>query len=154
MASSLAALQPVQFSQQLHSPHQQPLMQQSPGSHMAQQPFMAAVTQLQNSHSKDTRAAGVASFLEDGWFPFPNLSATKATSQAQLLRVVLAFLSYSPAPRLQVGAGGEILQRKMKAYKQRVGQALGAHSAFPSQPHEDLSSQSAPSRQHHLSSHP
>lgn len=54
VASSLAALQPVQFSQQLHSPHQQPLMQQSPGSHMAQQPFMAAVTQLQNSHSKDT----------------------------------------------------------------------------------------------------
>ena len=53
VAGSLAALQPVQFSQQLHSPHQQPLMQQSPGTHMAQQPFMAAVTQLQNSHSKD-----------------------------------------------------------------------------------------------------
>ncbi|XP_004747209.1 hepatocyte nuclear factor 1-beta isoform X3 [Mustela nigripes] len=50
VAGSLAALQPVQFSQQLHSPHQQPLMQQSPGSHMTQQPFMAAVTQLQNSH--------------------------------------------------------------------------------------------------------
>ncbi|NXM92893.1 HNF1B factor, partial [Sylvia borin] len=49
VAGSLAALQPVQFSQQLHSPHQQPLMQQSPG-HMSQQPFMATVTQLQNSH--------------------------------------------------------------------------------------------------------
>ncbi|XP_058710548.1 hepatocyte nuclear factor 1-beta isoform X2 [Poecile atricapillus] len=49
VAGSLAALQPVQFSQQLHSPHQQPLMQQSPG-HMPQQPFMATVTQLQNSH--------------------------------------------------------------------------------------------------------
>ncbi|NWU64350.1 HNF1B factor, partial [Pterocles burchelli] len=49
VAGSLAALQPVQFSQQLHSPHQQPLMQQSP-SHMSQQPFMATVTQLQNSH--------------------------------------------------------------------------------------------------------
>ncbi|XP_064022348.1 hepatocyte nuclear factor 1-beta isoform X2 [Pogoniulus pusillus] len=49
VAGSLAALQPVQFPQQLHSPHQQPLMQQSP-SHMAQQPFMATVTQLQNSH--------------------------------------------------------------------------------------------------------
>ncbi|XP_053223520.1 hepatocyte nuclear factor 1-beta isoform X2 [Podarcis raffonei] len=47
VASSLAALQPVQFSQQLHSPHQQPIMQQSPNP-MAQQPFM--VTQLQNSH--------------------------------------------------------------------------------------------------------
>ncbi|XP_014463581.1 hepatocyte nuclear factor 1-beta isoform X2 [Alligator mississippiensis] len=52
VAGSLAALQPVQFSQQLHSSHQQPLMQQSP-SHMTQQPFMATVTQLQNSHSKD-----------------------------------------------------------------------------------------------------
>ncbi|XP_076002278.1 hepatocyte nuclear factor 1-beta-A isoform X2 [Genypterus blacodes] len=43
VAGSLAALQPVQFTQQLHSPHQQSLMQQSP-SHMSQQPFMAAVT--------------------------------------------------------------------------------------------------------------
>lgn len=47
VAGSLAALQPVQFSQQLHSPHQQSLMQHSPG-HMSQQPFMAAVT---HSHS-------------------------------------------------------------------------------------------------------
>lgn len=43
VGGSLAALQPVQFSQQLHSPHQQSLMQQSP-SHMSQQPFMATVT--------------------------------------------------------------------------------------------------------------
>ncbi|XP_031729510.1 hepatocyte nuclear factor 1-beta-A isoform X2 [Anarrhichthys ocellatus] len=43
VAGSLAALQPVQFSHQLHSPHQQSLMQQSP-SHMSQQPFMATVT--------------------------------------------------------------------------------------------------------------
>ncbi|XP_035478550.1 hepatocyte nuclear factor 1-beta-A isoform X3 [Scophthalmus maximus] len=43
VTGSLAALQPVQFSQQLHSPHQQSLMQQSP-SHMSQQPFMATVT--------------------------------------------------------------------------------------------------------------
>ncbi|CAH2221314.1 hepatocyte nuclear factor 1-beta isoform X1 [Pelobates cultripes] len=49
VAGSLAALQSVQFSQQLHNPHQQQIMQQSPG-HMAQQPFMATVTQLQNSH--------------------------------------------------------------------------------------------------------
>ncbi|XP_029111108.1 hepatocyte nuclear factor 1-beta-A isoform X2 [Scleropages formosus] len=43
VAGSLAALQPVQFPQQLHSPHQQGLMQQSP-SHMAQQPFMTAAS--------------------------------------------------------------------------------------------------------------
>lgn len=43
VAGSLAALQPVQFSPSLHSPHQQSLMQQSP-SHMSQQPFMATVT--------------------------------------------------------------------------------------------------------------
>ncbi|XP_063061035.1 hepatocyte nuclear factor 1-beta-A isoform X3 [Engraulis encrasicolus] len=44
VAGSLAALQPVQFSQSLHSPHhQQSLMQPSPG-HMGQQPFMATVT--------------------------------------------------------------------------------------------------------------
>ncbi|XP_069470767.1 hepatocyte nuclear factor 1-beta isoform X1 [Ambystoma mexicanum] len=50
VAGSLAALQSVQFSQQLHSPHnQQHMMQQSAG-HMSQQPFMATVAQLQNSH--------------------------------------------------------------------------------------------------------
>ncbi|KAM4795794.1 hepatocyte nuclear factor 1-beta [Rhinophrynus dorsalis] len=49
VAGSLAALQSVQFSQQIHSPHQQQIMQQS-SAHMAQQPFMATVTQLQNSH--------------------------------------------------------------------------------------------------------
>ncbi|KFP34301.1 Hepatocyte nuclear factor 1-beta, partial [Colius striatus] len=43
VAGSLAALQPVQFSQPLHSPNQPPL-------HMTQQPFRATVTQLQNSH--------------------------------------------------------------------------------------------------------
>ncbi|XP_059389338.1 hepatocyte nuclear factor 1-beta-A isoform X2 [Carassius carassius] len=42
VASSLAALQPVQFSQQFNGPHQQ-LMQQS-SSHMSQQPFMASVS--------------------------------------------------------------------------------------------------------------
>lgn len=64
VAGSLAALQPVQFSQQLHSPHQQPLMQQSP-SHMAQQPFMATVTQLPNSHSKGTPGGCPGESLED-----------------------------------------------------------------------------------------
>ncbi|XP_016123995.1 hepatocyte nuclear factor 1-beta-A isoform X1 [Sinocyclocheilus grahami] len=42
VAGSLAALQPVQFSQQLNVSHQQ-LMQQSHG-HMSQQPFMASVS--------------------------------------------------------------------------------------------------------------
>uniref|UniRef100_A0A8D2N0H1 Hepatocyte nuclear factor 1 beta isoform C-terminal domain-containing protein n=1 Tax=Zonotrichia albicollis TaxID=44394 RepID=A0A8D2N0H1_ZONAL len=65
VAGSLAALQPVQFSQQLHSPHQQPLMQQSPG-HMAQQPFMATVTQLQNSHSKAWGAARAPVWIHMG----------------------------------------------------------------------------------------
>lgn len=50
VAGSLATLQPVQFSQQLHGSHQQGLMQPS-HSHMSQQPFMATVT---HSHSQYT----------------------------------------------------------------------------------------------------
>ncbi|KAK1328716.1 hypothetical protein QTO34_012291 [Cnephaeus nilssonii] len=47
MGSSLATLQPVQFSQPLHPSYQQPLM--SPvQSHMAQNPFMATMAQLQS----------------------------------------------------------------------------------------------------------
>uniref|UniRef100_A0A4W4DTX9 Hepatocyte nuclear factor 1-beta n=1 Tax=Electrophorus electricus TaxID=8005 RepID=A0A4W4DTX9_ELEEL len=41
--NSLASLQPVPFTTQLHTPHQQGLMQQ-PHNHMTQQPFMATVT--------------------------------------------------------------------------------------------------------------
>lgn len=73
-------------------------MQQSPGSHMAQQPFMAAVTQLQNSHSKDTGKSGrepkgtsaaelfplwVWSFLEAYWsghFSLPVINKANISS--------------------------------------------------------------------------
>ncbi|XP_012679510.1 hepatocyte nuclear factor 1-beta-A isoform X2 [Clupea harengus] len=44
VAGSLAALQPVQFSQSLHSPHHQQSLMQSSSGHMSQQPFMATVT--------------------------------------------------------------------------------------------------------------
>ncbi|XP_076137633.1 hepatocyte nuclear factor 1-beta-A isoform X4 [Alosa pseudoharengus] len=44
VAGSLAALQPVQFSQTLHSPHHQQGLMQSSSGHMSQQPFMATVT--------------------------------------------------------------------------------------------------------------
>ncbi|KAF3847550.1 hypothetical protein F7725_020578, partial [Dissostichus mawsoni] len=52
VAGSLAALQPVQFSQQLHSPHQQSLMQHSP-SHMSQQPFMSVTHSHMYSHKQE-----------------------------------------------------------------------------------------------------
>lgn len=51
VAGSLAALQPVQFSQQLHPSYQQPLMQQVQ-SHINQSPFMATMAQIQNPHGK------------------------------------------------------------------------------------------------------
>lgn len=51
MGSSLATLQPVQFSQPLHPSYQQPLM--SPvQSHMAQNPFVATMAQLQSPHGE------------------------------------------------------------------------------------------------------
>ncbi|XP_060928669.1 hepatocyte nuclear factor 1-beta-A [Limanda limanda] len=52
VAGSLAALQPVQSFQQLHSPHQQSLMQHSP-SHMGQQPFMAVTHSHMYSHKQE-----------------------------------------------------------------------------------------------------
>lgn len=95
MAGSLAALQPVQFSQQLHSPHQQPLMQQSPSSHMTQQPFMAAVTQLQNSHSKDTGVVGAGEGGQGGRSPPRALSSPPPPSlDLYLMRSVLIWLLF------------------------------------------------------------
>ncbi|XP_063310633.1 hepatocyte nuclear factor 1-alpha isoform X2 [Pelobates fuscus] len=49
VGSSLTTLQPVQFSQQLHPSHQQPIVQQVQG-HMAQNSFMATMAQLQSPH--------------------------------------------------------------------------------------------------------
>lgn len=51
MGSSLTTLQPVQFSQPLHPSYQQPLMPPVQ-SHMAQNPFMATMAQLQSPHGK------------------------------------------------------------------------------------------------------
>lgn len=51
VGSSLTTLQPVQFSQQIHHSHQQPLVQHVQG-HMTQNPFMATMAQLQSPHGK------------------------------------------------------------------------------------------------------
>lgn len=51
MGSSLTTLQPVQFSQPLHPSYQQPLMPPVQ-SHMAQNPFMATMAQLQSPHGE------------------------------------------------------------------------------------------------------
>ncbi|XP_041059088.1 hepatocyte nuclear factor 1-alpha isoform X1 [Carcharodon carcharias] len=50
VGGSLTTLQPVQFPQQLHAHHQQPIMHQVQG-HMAQSSFMATMAQLQNPHA-------------------------------------------------------------------------------------------------------
>uniref|UniRef100_A0A452RT83 Hepatocyte nuclear factor 1 beta isoform C-terminal domain-containing protein n=1 Tax=Ursus americanus TaxID=9643 RepID=A0A452RT83_URSAM len=96
VAGSLAALQPVQFSQQLHSPHQQPLMQQSPSSHMTQQPFMAAVTQLQNSHRGQPGAAA----LLGNTFPFERFINPSAAWSA----LDRALINYSCLSRVDFDA--------------------------------------------------
>ncbi|MGH0162718.1 UNVERIFIED_CONTAM: hypothetical protein FKN15_064233 [Acipenser sinensis] len=49
VGGGLTALQPVQFQQQLHHGHQQPIMQQFQ-SHMAQNSFMATMAQFQSPH--------------------------------------------------------------------------------------------------------
>ncbi|XP_023616173.1 hepatocyte nuclear factor 1-alpha isoform X1 [Myotis lucifugus] len=65
MGSSLATLQPVQFSQPLHPSYQQPLM--SPvQSHMAQNPFMATMAQLQSPHALYSHKPEVAQYTHTG----------------------------------------------------------------------------------------
>ncbi|KAM4707774.1 hepatocyte nuclear factor 1-alpha [Discoglossus pictus] len=68
VGSSLTTLQPVQFSQQLHSSHQQPIVQQVQG-HMTQSPFMAAMAQLQGSHALYSHKPEVAQYASAGFFP-------------------------------------------------------------------------------------
>lgn len=59
MGSSLTTLQPVQFSQPLHPSYQQPLMPPVQ-SHMAQNPFMATMAQLQSPHGEHRGRGGPA----------------------------------------------------------------------------------------------
>ncbi|KAM8961933.1 hepatocyte nuclear factor 1-alpha isoform 1-T1 [Pelodytes ibericus] len=68
MGSSLTTLQPVQFSQQLHSSHQQPIVQQVQG-HMTQSPFMATMAQLQSPHALYSHKPEVAQYASASFFP-------------------------------------------------------------------------------------
>ncbi|XP_042595204.1 LOW QUALITY PROTEIN: hepatocyte nuclear factor 1-beta-A [Cyprinus carpio] len=77
IAGSLAALQPVQFSQQMNVSHQQ-LMQQSPG-HMSQQPFMASVS---HSHMYPHKQE-LPQYSHSSRFP-PSMVVTDANSLSTL----------------------------------------------------------------------
>ncbi|NXB47881.1 HNF1A factor, partial [Leucopsar rothschildi] len=68
MGSSLTTLQPVQFSQQLHSSYQQPLMQQVQ-SHINQSPFMATMAQIQNPHTLYGPKSEVTQYTHTGLLP-------------------------------------------------------------------------------------
>ncbi|XP_011354200.1 hepatocyte nuclear factor 1-alpha isoform X2 [Pteropus medius] len=68
MGSSLTTLQPVQFSQPLHPSYQQPLMPPVQ-SHMAQNPFMATMAQLQSPHALYSHKPEVAQYTHTGLLP-------------------------------------------------------------------------------------
>ncbi|XP_053326058.1 hepatocyte nuclear factor 1-alpha [Spea bombifrons] len=83
VGTNLTTLQPVQFSQQLHPSHQQPIVQQVQG-HMTQNPFMATMAQLQPPHDQRfleimdsplfsqaiySHKADVAQYASAGFFP-------------------------------------------------------------------------------------
>ncbi|XP_019394747.1 PREDICTED: hepatocyte nuclear factor 1-alpha isoform X1 [Crocodylus porosus] len=68
MGSSLTTLQPVQFSQQLHPPYQQPIMQQVQ-SHINQSPFMATMAQIQSPHALYGPKSDVAQYAHTGLLP-------------------------------------------------------------------------------------
>ncbi|XP_018412940.1 PREDICTED: hepatocyte nuclear factor 1-alpha [Nanorana parkeri] len=68
VGSSLTTLQPVQFSQQIHTSHQQPLVQQVQ-SHMTQNPFMATMAQLQSPHALYSHKSDVAQYASASFFP-------------------------------------------------------------------------------------
>ncbi|NXB62194.1 HNF1A factor, partial [Struthidea cinerea] len=68
MGSSLTTLQPVQFSQQLHTSYQQPLMQQVQ-SHINQSPFMATMAQIQNPHALYGPKSEVTQYTHTGLLP-------------------------------------------------------------------------------------
>ncbi|XP_021113003.1 hepatocyte nuclear factor 1-alpha isoform X2 [Heterocephalus glaber] len=65
MGSSLTTLQPVQFSQPLHPSYQQPLMPPVQ-SHVAQNPFMATMAQLQSPHALYSHKPEVAQYAHTG----------------------------------------------------------------------------------------
>ncbi|KAM9329766.1 hepatocyte nuclear factor 1-alpha [Gastrophryne carolinensis] len=68
VGSSLTTLQSVQFSQQIHPSHQQPIVQQVQG-HMAQNPFMATMAQLQSPHALYSHKSDVAQYASASFFP-------------------------------------------------------------------------------------
>ncbi|XP_040205856.1 hepatocyte nuclear factor 1-alpha isoform X2 [Rana temporaria] len=68
VGSSLTPLQPVQFSQQIHTSPQQQLVQQVQG-HMTQNPFLATMAQLQSPHALYSHKSDVAQYASASFFP-------------------------------------------------------------------------------------
>ncbi|XP_070256295.1 hepatocyte nuclear factor 1-alpha isoform X2 [Myotis yumanensis] len=110
MGSSLATLQPVQFSQPLHPSYQQPLM--SPvQSHMAQNPFMATMAQLQSPHALYSHKPEVAQYTHTGLQTMlitdtTNLSALASLTPTKQVRPRAA-LPRPPQARLREHPGSQ-----------------------------------------------
>ncbi|XP_070256294.1 hepatocyte nuclear factor 1-alpha isoform X1 [Myotis yumanensis] len=96
MGSSLATLQPVQFSQPLHPSYQQPLM--SPvQSHMAQNPFMATMAQLQSPHALYSHKPEVAQYTHTGLQTMLITDTTNLSALASLTPTKQVFISDTEA---------------------------------------------------------
>ncbi|CAK6440437.1 unnamed protein product [Pipistrellus nathusii] len=96
MGSSLATLQPVQFSQPLHPSYQQPLM--SPvQSHMAQNPFMATMAQLQSPHALYSHKPEVAQYTHTGLQTMLITDTTNLSALASLTPTKQVFISDAEA---------------------------------------------------------
>nr|KAF6311803.1 HNF1 homeobox A [Pipistrellus kuhlii] len=96
MGSSLATLQPVQFSQPLHPSYQQPLV--SPvQSHMAQNPFMATMAQLQSPHALYSHKPEVAQYTHTGLQTMLITDTTNLSALASLTPTKQVFISDAEA---------------------------------------------------------
>ncbi|XP_059511085.1 hepatocyte nuclear factor 1-alpha isoform X2 [Stegostoma tigrinum] len=97
VGGSLTTLQPVQFPQQLHAHHQQPIMHQVQG-HMAQSSFMATMAQLQNPHAVYSHKPELSQY-HTGLFPqtmvFTDASNLSSLTSLPMAKQVLSLNSES-----------------------------------------------------------
>ncbi|XP_073438872.1 hepatocyte nuclear factor 1-alpha isoform X2 [Dendrobates tinctorius] len=126
VGSSLTTLQPVQFSQQIHPSHQQPIVQQVQ-SHMTQNPFMATMAQLQSPHALYSHKPDVAQYASASFFP-----QTMVITDTSNLGTLTSLTPSKQIHSLHASAQGDSHSSQLQSQDSNILHLVPSHRLSPS----------------------
>ncbi|XP_069817347.1 hepatocyte nuclear factor 1-alpha isoform X2 [Dendropsophus ebraccatus] len=146
VGSSLTTLQPVQFSQQIHPSHQQPLVQQVQG-HMTQNPFMATMAQLQSPHALYSHKPDVTQYASASFFP-----QTMVITDTSNLGTLTSLTPSKQIHSLHSNAQGDSQSSQLQSQDSNILHLAPSHRLSPSPTSKEQSMMSTASLVHYQNS--